>query len=62
MQGGKLVAQVPMPLAPADPNGRIQQVGRLPLDRLAPGVYELRAIVKQGSETALRSTMMRITD
>jgi len=62
MQDGKLVAQVPMPLAAADAKGRIQQVGRLPLDRLAAGIYELRAIVTQGSETALRSAMLRITD
>ena len=40
--------------------GRIQQVGRLPLAQLAPGTYELWAVVKQGSEQAFRSTMLRI--
>ena len=49
LQNGKLVAQVPMPLAAADASGRVQQVGRLPLEQLAPGTYELRAIVKQGT-------------
>ena len=36
-----------MPVPPADANGRIQQLGRLPIDQLAPGTYELRAIAKQ---------------
>ena len=43
-----------MPLAAADASGRIQQVGRLPIDQLAPGTYELRAIVRQGTEQVSR--------
>ena len=35
---------------PPTPTGRIQQLGRLPLDQLAPGTYELRAVVKQGDQ------------
>ncbi|HET7218454.1 MAG TPA: VWA domain-containing protein [Vicinamibacterales bacterium] len=62
MQDGKLAAHVPMPLATPDGNGRIQQLGRLPLDQIAPGIYELRAVVKQGSQTELRSTMLRVVD
>ena len=45
---GKPLAQVPLPLDAPDASGRIQQVGRLPVDALAPGTYQLRAIVKQG--------------
>ena len=60
LQDGRRVAQLPMPLAAADASGRIQQVGRLPLSQLAPGKYELWAVVKQGSERAFRSTMLRI--
>ena len=37
LQNGKPVAQLPMPVPPADANGRIQQLGRLPIDQLAPG-------------------------
>jgi hypothetical protein len=60
---GKTIAQLPMELAPAAPGTkRIQQVGRLPLDQIAPGTYELRAIVKQGSEQVYRSVMLRITE
>jgi hypothetical protein len=60
LQEGKPVAQQSMPLATADASGRIQQVGRLPLDQLAPGTYELRAVVKQGDEQVVRSALLRI--
>jgi VWFA-related protein len=59
---GKPVVQVPMPLAASDASGRIQQVGRLPLDQLAPGTYELRAVVKQGTHQVFRSTMLHIAE
>jgi hypothetical protein len=62
LQDGKPVAHLPMPLAAADTSGRIQQVGRLPLDQIAPGTYDLRAIVKQGTQQIFRSTMLRIVD
>jgi hypothetical protein len=59
---GKLVARVPMPVGKADAAGRVQQLGRLPIDQLAPGTYELRAVVKQSSEQMFRSTMLRIIE
>lgn len=62
VQNGKSVALVPLPLSSADSNGRIQQLGRLPIANLPAGTYELRAIVKQGSEQISRSTMVRIVD
>jgi VWFA-related protein len=62
LQNGKPVVQLPMPLAASDASGHIQQAGRLPLDQLAPGTYELRAVVKQGSEQVFRSTMLRIAE
>jgi VWFA-related protein len=55
------VAQVPMPLAAADASGRIQQVGRLPLDQIPPGTYDLQIVVKQGGAQVTRSTVVRIT-
>lgn len=62
LRDGKLIAQLPMPLPAADAAGRIQQTGRLPLDQLAPGTYDLRAVVKQGTEQVSRSTLLRIVD
>jgi hypothetical protein len=59
---GKPVAQIPMPLAAADAMGRVQQVGRLPLADLAPGTYDLRAIVKQGSDQIVRSALLRVVE
>jgi len=60
MLNGKLVAQVPLPLPAADASGRIQQVGRLPLDQIAPGTYQLRAIVKQGASQVTNTALVRI--
>ena len=62
LQDGKTVAQLPMALGAADASGRIQQVGRLPLDQLPVGTYDLRAVVKQGTEQVFRSTMLRIVE
>jgi VWFA-related protein len=62
VQNGKQVVQLPMPVPPADANGRIQQLGRLPIDQLAPGTYELRAIARQGDQQLARSTLLRIVD
>jgi hypothetical protein len=62
LQDGKALAQVPITLGPMDASGRIQQVGRLPIDQLQSGTYELRAVVKQGDTQVFRSTMLRIVD
>ena len=62
LQNGKPIAQIPMSLPAADATGRIQQVGRLPIANLPAGTYELRAIVKQGSEQLVRSSLLRIVD
>ena len=59
---GTPVAQLPMTLSPADASGRIQQLGRLPLDQLAPGSYELVVDVTQAAARASRSTLVRIID
>jgi hypothetical protein len=61
-QNGKPVAQIPMPLGAPDAAGRVQQVGRLPISELPAGTYDLRAIVKQGSEQIVRSTLLRVVD
>ena len=62
LQNGAAVTRLPMPVPPADASGRVQQLGRLPLDQLAAGTYELRAIVKQGEQQVTRSSLLRIID
>jgi VWFA-related protein len=59
---GQPVAQVPVALAAPDASGRIQQAGRLPISQLAPGTYELRAVVTQGAERVVGFTMLRIVE
>ena len=59
---GQIAARVPMPVPPADASGRIQQLGRLPVEQLAPGTYELQAIVQQGDQRISRSAMLRIAE
>lgn len=62
LQDGKLLAELPMSLNGTANDRRIQQVGRLPLDRIAPGTYELRAVVKRGQQQLFRSAMLRVTE
>lgn len=62
LRDGAVIAQVPLPLSPADESGRIQQVGRLPLDALSPGLYELRVVVKQGPARVSRAVLLRLAD
>jgi hypothetical protein len=62
LQNGKVAAQLPMPAPPADASGRIQQLGRIPLEALAAGTYEVRAVVKQGNEQVSGSTTLRLVE
>jgi len=62
IKNGTALAQIPLPVAAADAAGRVQQTGRVPIDQLAPGTYELRVVVKQGSTQLSRSTMLRIVE
>jgi hypothetical protein len=59
---GTPVAQIPLPLGPPDAQGRIQQTGRLPIDQLAAGSYELQVAVKQGTVQLARSTIFRLVE
>ncbi len=60
LQDAKVVARAPMTLPKADENGRVQQVSRLPIDALAPGRYQLRVQVQQGSATVSKMTEFRV--
>ncbi|HYT67522.1 MAG TPA: hypothetical protein VEL51_13930, partial [Vicinamibacterales bacterium] len=62
LDNGTPLAEQPLALAAADAQGRIQQTGRLPIDQLTPGTYELRLVVQQGSARLARSTLLRIVE
>jgi VWFA-related protein len=62
LQNGSKIAELPISLGAPDRSGRIQEAGRLPIDRLSPGTYELQVAVKQGNRQVSRSTLLRIVD
>ncbi len=63
LSNGKVLAQIPMPEGTRDDPGKALNVfGRLPIDQLAPGTYELQMVVKQGATQLSRNTVLRIID
>jgi hypothetical protein len=60
LSSGKVLAEAPLELAAADDKGRIQQVGRIPVEALPPGSYEIRISVQQGSQTAAQGLTFRL--
>ncbi len=62
LQDGKLIAQVPVPVPAADASGRIQVAGRLPIERLPAGTYDMRAVARQGDAQVIRSSLLRIVE
>lgn len=61
-QNGARLGRLPLTLGTPDASGRIQQVGRLPLDALAEGTYDLRVVTTQGSQQASQSSVVRVTN
>lgn len=61
LQNAKPLAQVPLELAPPTPQQTVTQVGRIPVDQLAPGRYELRVTVTQGDTIVSRTATFRIS-
>jgi VWFA-related protein len=62
LSNGKPIGQLPLTLASPDATGRIQQTGRLPIDQLAPGTYELQIVVKQGTTHVVRNATFRLME
>jgi VWFA-related protein len=62
LNNGKAIGQIPLTLAKTDAAGHIQQSGRLPIDQLAPGTYELQVEVKQGEARVARTTTFRLVE
>jgi VWFA-related protein len=61
LKGGQVVGQAPLQLEKPDASGTIHQIGRLPMDGLEPGVYEIRVAVQSGNVAVARSTRVTIT-
>ena len=60
LQGGKSLGKLPLPLADADAQGRIQTVFSVPAGKFPEGTFEIRAIAKQGDTTADTQTEITI--
>jgi VWFA-related protein len=62
LHNGGRVASAPLKMeAPPAGGGRVQHVGRLPLDTLPPGTYELRIVVSDGRTERSRSAFFTVT-
>jgi hypothetical protein len=60
LQNGQRIGQADVQLPPPDSAGRIQYVGRLPIDTLTPGSYELRLTVNDAKTRPIRSALFTI--
>jgi VWFA-related protein len=60
LQNGNTLTKVPMPLPDADNQGRIPYVMTIPAAAIPPGVYQVRAIAKQGDTEASTQTSVTI--
>lgn len=59
-KNGHVLGQAPLALDAPDAAGRIGQVGRLPIDTLEPGAYEIRLAVQSGTTLVSRSTRFTV--
>src|SRR5688500_15383333 len=62
LQNAKPLAQVDLQVAAPDAQRRIQQVGRIPIEQLPAGTYELRVAVRQGTMSVSQAVPFRVTD
>jgi hypothetical protein len=61
LRNGEMLAEAPVQLPPAS-GPRVQTVGRLPIESLPAGTYELRIRVTDGSREAARSAFFTLRD
>jgi len=60
LQGGNSLGKLPLPLADADAQGRIQTVFSVPAGKFPEGTFVIHAIAKQGETTADTKTEITI--
>jgi hypothetical protein len=60
LQNGKSLTKVPMQLPAADAQGRIPYVMTVPAAAIPPGVYQVRAAVRQGDTESVSQTDVKI--
>ena len=60
LHSGQTLASVPVELSPPIPQGRVQHVGKLPIDKFPPGTYELRLRLRSGAAEEVRNAFFTI--
>lgn len=61
-RNGRSITSAPVTLGPRDASGRIQQVSRIPLAPLTPGMYELRVHARDSKTALTRSAFFQVRD
>ena len=61
-RGSETLKTVPLPPARALPDGRLMLVGRVPIDDLSAGEYELRVTVTTGMTTTTRTATITLVE
>jgi hypothetical protein len=61
-QNGRTLATLPLTLDAPDANGRIQQVGQIPLASIPRGSYEVTLTVSGGAVPIERTAMFTVVD
>lgn len=62
LHSGRVLASVPVEVPRPSPDGRVQHVGKLPVDKFPPGTYELRLRLRAGGEEQLRTAFFTIVE
>jgi len=61
-RGAETLKTVPLPPGTALPDGRLMLVGRVPIDDVSPGSYELSVTVTQGGQAVVRTATVTLTN
>ena len=60
LHSGQTLASVPVELSTPIPQGRVQHVGKLPIDKFPAGTYELRLRLRSGATEEVRNAFFTI--
>jgi VWFA-related protein len=60
LHSGRTLGSVPIELARPLPDGRVQHVGKLPIDKFPAGTYELRLRLRSGESEEVRNAFFTI--
>jgi hypothetical protein len=61
-RSGRTISEAPLPLSTTDDARRAQQVGRIPITTLKPGVYELVVRIGAAQDEQRRSTFFTVVE